>query len=65
MRVSLYEGEAEKKISLLHRIKVALEWTIKFYSVLVMAVFGAALSVLIILVIADKVRGFLKTKGVV
>lgn len=64
VRVSLYEGEAEKKISLLHRIKVVLEWTIKFYSVLVTAVFGAALSVLIILVIADKVRGFLKTKGV-
>jgi hypothetical protein len=37
IRFSLYEGASSKEISLIHRIKVALEWTIKYY---VMMVFG-------------------------
>ena len=35
IRFSLYEGASSKEISLIHRIKVALEWTIKYYALMV------------------------------
>jgi hypothetical protein len=56
VRLSMYEGETQKNISLVHRIKVALEWTIKYYSVLVFTIFGVALTILILLFILDKLK---------
>lgn len=64
IKVSMYEGNTERKISLLHRVRVALEWTIQYYSVLVLSIFGVALSSLILIIVADKIRAFLTSKGV-
>jgi hypothetical protein len=42
VQFSMYEGAAEKAISWVTRVKVALEWTIKYYAVLVASIFIAA-----------------------
>ncbi|SEW28294.1 DUF4349 domain-containing protein [Chitinophaga arvensicola] len=39
VQFSMYEGAAEKAISMVTRLKVALEWTIKYYAVLVASAF--------------------------
>ncbi|MFT3822726.1 MAG: DUF4349 domain-containing protein [Chitinophagaceae bacterium] len=56
VKFSLYEGAPEKKISLLQRIKVALEWTIQYYALLAIGIAGAALAVFVILLIVDKLQ---------
>ncbi|MGI4872901.1 MAG: DUF4349 domain-containing protein [Janthinobacterium lividum] len=58
VKFSLYEGATEKGISFIHRVKVALEWTIKYFSVLVFASFGLSITIFILLLIADKLRLF-------
>lgn len=42
VQFSMYEGAAEKAIGWVTRVKVALEWTIKYYAVLVASIFIAA-----------------------
>ena len=64
VKISLYEGDSEKKISFFHRVKVALEWTIQYYSMIIISIFGVSLSALILLVITDKIRAFLTSKGI-
>lgn len=49
VQFSMYEGAAEKPISFVTRLKVALEWTIKYYGVLVAGVFFAAAAAWVIL----------------
>jgi len=56
VKFSLYEGAVEKKIGLLPRIKVALEWTIKYYAVFVGSLLVLSLLVFILLLIADKLN---------
>lgn len=56
VRFSLYEGAVERKVGLLPRIKVALEWTIKYYAALVASALVLALLVFILLLIADKLN---------
>ncbi len=56
VRLSLYEGATEKNISLIHRIKVSLEWTIKYFALLVFTIFGVSLTIFILLVIVDKLK---------
>jgi hypothetical protein len=54
IKYSLYEGEVEKKITLMRRLKVALEWTIKYYFVLVMTSVLLLVSVFLFLLVLDK-----------
>ncbi|TWF45454.1 uncharacterized protein DUF4349 [Chitinophaga polysaccharea] len=49
VQFSMYEGAADKPISFVTRLKVALEWTIKYYGVLVAGVFFAAAAAWVIL----------------
>jgi hypothetical protein len=56
VRLSLYEGETEKNISFIHRIKVALEWTIEYFSLLVFTSIGIVISSFIALLIVDKLK---------
>lgn len=56
VKLSMYEGATEKNISFLYRIKVALEWTIKYFAVLVFTSLVMALSIFIILLIVDKLK---------
>ncbi|SEW34714.1 protein of unknown function [Chitinophaga sp. YR573] len=56
VRFSLYEGAPEKKISFASRMKVALEWTIKYYAVLTITLLGLAVTIFILLLIVDKLK---------
>lgn len=56
IKLSMYEGATEKNISFIHRIKVALEWTIKYYAVLVATASGLFLLIFLLLLIADKLK---------
>jgi Domain of unknown function (DUF4349) len=54
IRFSLYEGASEKKISLFYRVKVALEWTVKYYAVMVFGLLCLSGFVFILLLIITK-----------
>jgi hypothetical protein len=58
VKFSLYEGATEKSISFIHRLKVALEWTIKYFAILVCASLGLSVTVFVLLLIADKLKLF-------
>lgn len=59
VQFSLAEGK-EVKISFIHRLKVALEWTVKIYLQLVVALFFVAICAYLFLLIADKLKVFEK-----
>ncbi len=57
VKFSLYEGTTiVKKIGFPTRLKVALEWTVKYYAILMIGLFVAALASFILLLIADKLN---------
>ncbi len=56
VKLSLYEGAAEKNITLIQRTKVSLEWTIKYFSVMVLTVFGLLAASFFLVVILDKFK---------
>lgn len=56
VKLSMYEGETEKNISLIHRIKVALEWTIKYFAIFVTSIMFLILTIFILLLIVDKLK---------
>jgi hypothetical protein len=56
IKMSIYEGATEQSVSFIHRVKVALEWTIKYFAVLIVSIFFVVLSIFIILLIADKLN---------
>jgi hypothetical protein len=60
VRFSLFETAAVKKITFLYRVKVALEWTIEYFTLTMVAVALSSLSIFIILLIIDKLK-ILKT----
>lgn len=53
VKFSLYESAAKQEISLIHRVKVALEWTIKYFALFVLISLGLAMLIYIILRILD------------
>jgi len=60
IKFSLYEGATKKTIGLMARIKVAFEWTIKYYAMLILSLLGMSGLVLILLTMIDKLK-ILKT----
>ena len=56
VRYSLYEGAPDKKISFMRRLKVALEWTIKYYAVLIISLLALVAAVFVILLVIDKLK---------
>jgi hypothetical protein len=64
VKLSMYEGAAEKSITVMHRVKVAFEWTIKYFGLLVVAGFVVALSIFILILIVDKMKliGLIRNK---
>lgn len=56
VKLSMYEGATEKNISLFQRIKVALEWTIKYFALLTVTIFVVSLSIFVFLLIVDKLK---------
>ena len=56
IRFSLYEGASEKQISLIYRIKIALEWTIKYYAIMVFSLLCLSGFIFILLLIIGKLN---------
>jgi hypothetical protein len=56
IKLSMYEGATEKDISFIHRIKVALEWTIKYFAIIIVTTLALALTVFVLLLIVDKLK---------
>jgi hypothetical protein len=56
VKISMYEGAAEKSVSFIHRVKVALEWTIKYFAVIVFTTLVLTLTVFVLLFIVDKLK---------
>lgn len=63
IRLSMYESATEKQIGLLQRIKVALEWTIKYYFMLAFSAVCISIGIYIILFIIDKLKIIPKTNS--
>jgi Domain of unknown function (DUF4349) len=60
VRFSLIEGQGAREISLFQRLKVAFEWTAKYYLMLMVGAAFALLCVFLLLLILDKM-GIFKT----
>ncbi|MFB9078033.1 DUF4349 domain-containing protein [Flavobacterium procerum] len=56
IRFSMYEGATEKSISFIHRTKVALEWSIKYFAIIVITSLFLSLTLFILLLIVDKLQ---------
>ena len=56
VRYSLYEGAPDRKISFMRRLKVALEWTIKYYAVLIASLLALVAAIFILLLVIDKLK---------
>ncbi len=56
IRFSLYEGASEKQISLIYRLKIALEWTIKYYAIMVFGLLCLSGFIFILLLIIGRLN---------
>jgi hypothetical protein len=56
VRFSMYEGATEKSISFIHRTKVALEWTIKYFALIVITSLFLFTAIFVLLLIVDKLK---------
>lgn len=56
IRFSLYEGATEKNITFTERLKVAFEWTIKYYALLLFSFMVFLIVLFLLLLIADKLK---------
>ncbi len=56
VKLSLFEGKKKQEISFIHRVKVAFEWTVKYFSILVFTFMGIILSVFVLLLFLDKLK---------
>jgi hypothetical protein len=54
VKLSMYEGATEKNIPFIQRVKVALEWTVKYFAILVFSTFVVSILVLALLVLVEK-----------
>lgn len=56
VRFSMYEGATEKSISFIHRTKVALEWTIKYFAIIAITSLFILIAIFVLLSIIDKLK---------
>lgn len=56
VKLSMYEGATEKNVSFIHRIKIELEWTIKYFAIFVFSLLGLSLTIFVFLLIVDKTK---------
>ncbi len=54
VKFSMYEGATEKNIPLIQRVKVALEWTVKYYVLLLFSALVVSVLILVLLVLVEK-----------
>lgn len=56
VKLSMYEGATEKNISFIHRVKVALEWTIKYFAIIATTTLILSLTIFILILLIDKLN---------
>lgn len=56
VKLSMYEGVTVKNISFIHRVKVAMEWTIKYFAIIAVTTLILTLTTFILLLIIDKLK---------
>jgi Domain of unknown function (DUF4349) len=56
VKLSMYERATEKNVSFIHRIKVALEWAIKYFAIIAVTTLVLALTIFVLLLIVDKLK---------
>jgi hypothetical protein len=56
IRFSLYEGASSKQISMVYRIRIALEWTIKYYAMIAFGLLCMSGFIFILLLIIGKLN---------
>lgn len=56
IKFSLYEGFTSKPISFYHRVKVALEWTIKYYAVLMLSLVFMGIAAFVLAFLIEKLN---------
>jgi hypothetical protein len=56
LRFSLFEGSVRKTTSFIQRVKIALEWTIKYYAIFIAALIGVLLCSFLLLLIIDRFK---------
>jgi hypothetical protein len=56
VKLSLYEGSTERGISFIQRLKVAFEWTVKYYAVLIATLLAGTILIFLLLVVVDKLK---------
>ncbi|MFZ1527039.1 MAG: DUF4349 domain-containing protein [Saprospiraceae bacterium] len=56
IKLSMYEGATDKNISFIHRVKVALEWTIKYFAIISFTTLVLSMAIFILLLIIDKLK---------
>lgn len=56
VKFSMYEGATEKNISFIHRVKVAFEWTIKYFAIIAITTLVLSLAIFVLLLIIDKLK---------
>ena len=53
VKLSLYEGKNTGKISFLHRVKVAFEWSVKYFIIIIFSLLLVSIAILLLLTIID------------
>jgi Domain of unknown function (DUF4349) len=56
VKLSMYEGATEKSIRFIYRIKIALQWTIKYFAMIVLSTLVVACAIFVLLLIVDKLK---------
>jgi hypothetical protein len=56
VKLSLYEGAIEKGVPFIQRIRIAVEWTITYYAVLVVSILALTVLIFLMLVVVDKLK---------
>jgi len=56
IKLSMYEGATEKNISFIHRVKVTLEWTIKYFAIIAFTTLVLSLTIFVLILIVDKLK---------
>jgi len=56
VKLSMYEGATERNISFIQRIKVALEWTIKYFAIIIFSILALTLTIFLLLLLVEKLN---------
>ncbi|MCW3126465.1 MAG: hypothetical protein JWO03_2123 [Bacteroidetes bacterium] len=56
IKFSLYEGATERKMAFAKRLRIAFEWTVKYYAVVVFSVLMLSIASFIFIFIVDKLK---------